>query len=119
MKPDEEFMVNAVILASIHDEEISRRNPHTSELIYCNEPYTGQYFDRDEFLMRLWWYFDKSDSKKQTQLELALQNVRDESKTEQTTPPTRCGKIKAFFWKLYETTVKAFFDSLLGKSSPK
>lgn len=82
MKPDEESMVNSVILASIHDEEMIRRNRHTSQSIYCNESYTGQYFDRDKFLMELWWYFDKPDSKKQTQLELALQNVRDASKTE-------------------------------------
>lgn len=32
---------------------------------------------------------------------------------------TKRGKIKAFFWKLFEITVKAFFDSLLGKSLPK
>ena len=77
MKPDEEFMVKSVTLASIHDEERIRDDRYTSQLIYRNEPYTGQYFDRDEFLKMLWWHFDKPGSKKQTMLELALQNVRD------------------------------------------
>ena len=81
MKPDEEFMVNSVILASIHDREWIGRNRYTSQLIYRNEPYTGRYFDRDKFLNDLWFYFDKPGSQKQTLLELALQNVRDESNT--------------------------------------
>lgn len=75
MKPDEEFMVNAVILASIHDGEMRKRNPYASQFVCHNEPYAGRVFERDNFLLELWRYFVGCSLEKQTQLERALQNV--------------------------------------------
>jgi glycerol-3-phosphate O-acyltransferase len=40
--------------------------------------------------------------------------VRAEKPAE-TEQNTICAKIKAWLWKLYEKTVKAFFDAVLGK----
>jgi hypothetical protein len=39
----------------------------------------------------------------------------ESGKPAETEQNTICAKIKAGFWKLYEKTVKAFFDSVLGK----
>jgi len=77
MEPNEEFMVNAVLLASIHDVELKRRNPHSSHFIYRSEPYLGQHFERDMFLRKLWLHFNEPGLKKQTQLELALEYVAE------------------------------------------
>ena len=50
---------------------------------------------------------------------VALKANLEPEDTRQNATTAKGWGIKAFFWKLYETTVKAFFDSLLGKSLPK
>jgi len=52
-------------------------------------------------------------------LQLQADLAEKPAETEQSTTPAKRWWIKGFFWKLYEKTVKAFFDSYLGKSWPK
>jgi hypothetical protein len=43
----------------------------------------------------------------------------DLARTKQNNSPMKDGRVSNWFWKLYEKTLKAFFDSVLGKYGPK
>jgi hypothetical protein len=133
---NEKLMCEYVLLAAIHDGELQQ--PTDRPLF--SDKYDGKWFLRDDFRERLWSYYfydantypsitkifgpevPESESERLLRLNRALEHVLADPKPAETgenVAPVKGRGIKAFFWKLYETTVKAFFDSLLGKSLPK